>query len=345
MQYNNSTRKIDFSFYGHFIYNVALSATIFIFLLFSITFSHAQSYIKCWKNDQGLTECGNRIPREYYSKEVRFIDTRGITRKVKERDKTAEELAIEKENQRILDLQLTHKKELAEYDIILLKTYLTVDDLLAALDSKINILDSRTTLLQSIITTRKKQFDELVKKAADIERSGRKKPKNLQERLHLTRSELRNLQSQFKSEHKDALKIQKTYTHDVERFMITSANRMYYGMGKPGIARKFNAVRMSCSSVKQCNSYWNKARNYIKQYSTTPIRYSSNNIIVTDIPIQPHDIAMGLTYLDKKDLNDGKNNNYIIFQLRCHQGREGQEYCKDDNVSNILREFKSEMYY
>jgi len=127
--------------------------------------------------------------------------------------------------------------------------------------------------------------------------------------------------------------------------MITSANRMHYGLAQPETARKSNAVRLTCSNDKQCDDYWQKANDYINQYATTPVRYSSNKIVGTDIPEKSRDIAMGLTYLDKTELNEEKNGNYIIFHLRCHQGKEGQEYCKDDNISNILREFKSEMYY
>ena len=340
-----NTTRLSFDLLRMSGFRATLTALVFILMLMQAPFSFAQDYIKCWKNNEGLTECGNRIPREHYSKKVRFIDTQGITRKVKERDKTAEELAIEEENQRILEAELAHKKKLKKYDDILLKTYLTVDDLLSALNSKLGSLESRITVLESILESRKKHFDELVKKAADIERSGKAIPVKLSNRLNAARLELRNLESQIDSEQQEALKIQKTYAHDVERFMITSANRMHYGLAQPEIARKSNAVRLFCSSEKQCAEYWNKANDYVKQYSSTPVRYASNKIVVTDSPAKSHDIAMGLTYLDQQELKENKNHKYIIFQLRCQQGKAGQEYCKDDNISNILREFKSEMYY
>lgn len=341
----HTATRLSFKGKPMFASSSSLPALLFLILFFQAPSCLAQDYIKCWKNNEGLTECGNRIPREHYSKEVRFIDPQGITRKVKARDKTRDELAIEKENKRILDAKRTHKKKLKEYDDVLLKTYLTVDDLLNALNSKLDILKSRIIVLESIIASRNQKFEKLVSKAADIERSGKKMPVKLQHRLDAARVELASLQSQINSEQQNSLKIQKTYAHDIERFMLTSANRMHYRLAEPETARHSNAVRLSCSSNTQCDAYWQKANSYVKQYASIPVRYSSSKIVVTDTPEKSRDIAMGLTYLEQKELHQDNSSNYIIFQLRCHQGKEGQEYCKDDNVSNILREFKSEMYY
>lgn len=322
----------------------SLPATLLVMsLLLQAPSCLAQGYIKCWKNSEGLTECGNRIPREYYAKKVRFIDSQGITRKVKEQTKSIEELAIEKEKKRILDAQLAEKKKLKEHDEILLKTYLTVDDLLNALNSKLEILQSRITVLESIVETRKKQFDELVRNAADVERLGKEIPEKLQQRLDSARAEIHNLQSKIDAEKQEADKIQETYAHDVERFMITSASRTHYNLAQPQTARKSNAVRLSCSNDKQCDEYWHKANNYATQYATTDVRFSSDKIFLTATPEKEQDIAMGLTYLDAKFLQQAPDN-YIIFQLRCHQSKQGQKYCQDDNISSILREFKSEMY-
>ncbi len=321
-----------------------LTTLVVISLLLQPPSSLAQGYIKCWKNSEGMTECGNRIPREYYSKKVRFIDSQGITRKVKEQTKSIEELAIEKEKQRILDARLAEKKKLKEHDEILLKTYLSVDDLLNALNSKLEILQSRITVLESIVDTRKEQFDELVKNAADVERSGNEIPEKLQQRLNSARAEIHNLQSKINAEKQEADKIQETYAHDIERFMLTSASRMHYNLAQPQAARKSNAVRLSCSNDKQCEEYWQKANDYATQYATTDVRFSSDKILLTATPENENDIAMGLTYLEAKSLQKAPDN-YIIFQLRCHQSKQGQKYCQDDNISNILREFKSEMYY
>ncbi|MCP3849710.1 MAG: hypothetical protein GY694_05665 [Gammaproteobacteria bacterium] len=298
------------------------------------------SYIKCWTNSEGLTECGNRIPREYYNQRVRYIDGAGITRKVKEKEKTREELDVQLEQDKLQALEEKQIQEAKEYDEVLLKTYLTIDDLLGSLNSKLAIIESRGTVLESTLELKKRQFGNLVRQAADSERSGQQISANLAKKLDRARASLRSLQTQITEQEDKTTRIKQVFAHDVERFILTKSNRIKHSLSTPSQAKKLHAVRLNCISQKQCAQMWDKANSFIKEFSNTPMLYTTSKISVTDTPKEHHDAAMGLSMLD----TDKGDNKILIFQIRCTLEREGQEYCDSDNVIALLKEFKGMAY-
>jgi len=303
---------------------------------------HAEKeYIKCWKNAEGLTECGNRIPRQFYNQRIRYVDDKGVTRKVKERAKTREELEAEQEMQKLMAQEAEQKRKAKEYDIVLLKTYLTIDDLLASLNSKLSIIQSRSKIQQSTLELKKREFGNLVRQAADMERSGKQISGKLAKQLDRVRSELRNLQSQLSSDEQNTQDIKNTFAHDVERFMMAKSHRIKHSLSTPSQAKKLHAVKFSCLSKQQCDNSLQKANNFIKEFATRDILYQTSRITVTDIPVGYQDIAMGLTLLGAEESSDTKT---MIFQIRCNREREGQEFCNSDVVNDLLKEFRSVVY-
>jgi len=317
-----------------------LPAFIVCLLFFSSTAYAERSFIKCWKNADGFTECGNRIPREYYSQRVRYIDEKGITRKVKERDKTREELESEKEIEKLLALEAEQQRKSKEYDDILLKTFLTIDDLLASLNSKLAIITSRSVILQSTIELKKREFSHLVRQAANMERSGKTISTKLAEKLDASRTDLRNIQSQITTEEQDTQRIKQTFAHDVELYMLTTANRIQHSLSIPSQAKKLHAVRLTCLTENQCDLQWQKANHFVKEFTTTKVLYETSKITVTDIPVKYQDIGMSLSLLE----SEKEKPKHIIFQIRCNREREGQEFCASGEVNGLLQEFKSVVY-
>lgn len=309
-------------------------------LFISNTLYADRSYIKCWKNAEGLTECGNRIPREYYNQQIRYIDDKGITRKVKEKAKTREELDEQLEIDKLLALEEKQQRQSKGYDDVLLKTYLTIDDLLSSLNSKLTIIESRGVILDSTIELKKREFGNLVRQAANKERSGQKISDQLAKKLDRTRQSLRNLQAQINNQAIETAKIKKIFAHDVERFMISKSQRIKYSLSTPSQAKKLHAVRLTCLNQAQCDLHWKKANDFITEFATTKVLYTTNKISVTDIPIKYQDIAMSLTILE----STSSSKSMLIFQIRCNQEREGQEFCDSDDVSDLLKEFKSIVY-
>ncbi|MCK5648458.1 MAG: hypothetical protein KAI22_06215 [Gammaproteobacteria bacterium] len=300
-----------------------------------------KSFIKCWKNAEGLTECGNRVPREYYNQRIRYVDDRGITRKIKEKTKTREELDAQIEMEKLRSLEEKQKRQLKEYDDVLLKTYLTIDDLLASLNSKLLIIDSRGTIIDSNIELKKRQFGNLVRKASNMERSGKTISDKLARQLDTARRELKNIQVQLDNQAVETNTIKKVFAHDVERFMLAKFNRIKHTITTPSQAKKLHAVRLNCLNQDQCKLHWKKANQFIKEFATSAVLYTTDKVTVTDIPVQYQDIAMSLAILNKNNSNEKK---LMIFQIRCNRERAGQEFCASEDINGLLKEFKSIVY-
>jgi len=174
----------------------------FVLILYSLFFARLSiagksSYMKCWKNTQGVTECGNSVPREFYNQRIRFIDNQGITRDIKEKSKTREEILAEQQTIREEEDRLIKenekKRQMKERDDILLKTYLTIDDILNSMRSKLDITNSRINILEASLPTSKQKFSHLVRDAADAERSGKELSDNLMSKLNSLRTEIKGL--------------------------------------------------------------------------------------------------------------------------------------------------------
>lgn len=317
------------------------SACILYLLFITSPVVAEKDYIKCWKNAQGLTECGNRVPRQFYNQRIRYVDDKGVTRKVKERALTQEERDAENELQKLQAQEAEQRRKAKEYDLVLLKTYLTIDDLLASLNSKLSIINSRSKIQESGLELKKREFGNLVRQAADMERSGKQISEKLAKKLDKVRTELRNLQTQLSIEEQRTREIKSTFAHDVERFMIAKSHRIKHSLSTPSLAKKLRAVKFSCLSRIQCDASRQKANSFIKEFSTRDILYQTPRITVTDIPVAYQDIAMGLTILDTEESKDTK---LMILQIRCNREREGQEFCNSDVVNDLLKEFRTMIY-
>ncbi len=325
---------------------------LFIMLLLLILPSSylyaGDNYIKCWKNDKGHTECGNRIPREYYHQKVRYIDSQGVTRKVKDKSQTIAERKSQKRLAALLKKQAIKKRKADAYDTILLKTYLTVDDLLASLNSRLEIIKSRSMVLNSIIKLRQKKYQGLIKQAADMDRAGKEKPKNLIKKLENTRKDIAVLKTQLIEEQDNRKMIKSVFSHDVERFLLSKSTQIKDSLLIDKQAKKLHAIRIDCVDQEKCADRWKKANQFLINSSTTFVIYTTDNITVSDIPSREQDIAMSLSvvnthsYSNKVITKNTKEAHHksLIFQIRCHPQKKGKALCNSEKVSHLLTEFK-----
>jgi len=320
-----------------------LSILFTVYFLASTSLYAENAYIKCWQNAEGLTECGNRIPREYYNQRVRYIDEQGITRKIKEREKNREERESQSKMEQLLAQEAEKKRQTDEYDDILLKTYLTIDDLLASLNARLEIIKSRSIILDSIIELRKQSFNDLVKQAANMERSGKKQPDWLIAKLTAARKDIAALKTQVVEQKDNTKMIKSVFAHDVERFVISKSDRIKHSLTTTGQSNKHHAARVTCSGQSECDFYWGTANQFIAESATTNVLYSTEKVTVTDIPHKTQDIAMSLSLSDNtlNSNNDAQINKLITLTIRCNSQREGRELCASKQVSKLLTSYRN----
>jgi len=179
-----------------------------------------------------------------------------------------------------------------------------------------------------------------VRKAANIERTGKKISKQLTKKLDSARKGLRNLQAQVIAQELNTKRIKSVFAHDVERFVLSKSKRIKYSISTPSQLKKMHVAHLDCLNESQCDSFWEKSNKFIEEFATTDILYSTPRVSVTDIPKKMQDIAMSLSILD----NQANTRKLIILQIRCNPERKGQEFCSGNEVNGILKEFKSIIY-
>ena len=143
------------------------------FGLFAMFFSlQADAAIKCWTNNEGVRECGNRVPPEYAQQGHQEISESGMIIDEQSRAKTKEELAAEAKKLEMLEEEKRKQAEQKRADNILLATFTNVSEIERARDERIEAIDASITLANKQTETIQQDLDKRIQAAADAERGG-----------------------------------------------------------------------------------------------------------------------------------------------------------------------------
>ena len=121
--------------------------------------------IKCWRNDEGVKECGAYVPAEHSQKRIETRGESGRIIDIKERAKTKEEL---KEAKRLAKIKKIEDEKIAEQqkkDAILLKTFSRELDITSLRDSKIKVLEGIISVTNSNNLALNKKLSKLKKRS------------------------------------------------------------------------------------------------------------------------------------------------------------------------------------
>ena len=187
--------------------------------LIAITYtdiSHAR--IKCWTNNEGVKECGDKVPPEYSQKGHQEISTQGVVIDEQERAKTEEEL----EEQRKLDaIKAEQERIVAEkgkQDPILLRTFSGVDEIELTRDGKIAAIESSITLANNRNEKLQGDMDVLLGKAAEAESSGKTPSEHLIKDMESKERQISNNKKFIEGKRADQETLEQEYAKNIERF-------------------------------------------------------------------------------------------------------------------------------
>ena len=197
---------------NNLLFITALAASF----LFSQTVMAAK--FKCWRNDEGVKECGTYVPAEHSQKRV---ETRGISGRiidVKERAKTKEEI---KEATRLGKIKKIEDDKVAEQkkkDSLLLDSFSRELDITMLRDSKVKVIEGIITVTNSNNKALNKKLSKLKK------RSGAKPSKiNLSDIKALENRIIKNEKS-IAAKRSEQEVIRKRFEEDLLRFRSLKKN-------------------------------------------------------------------------------------------------------------------------
>ena len=196
-----------------------------IFILSMTTFIISQPVIaakkfKCWTNNEGVKECGSFVPPEYSQKRIETRGESGRVVEVEERAKNKEELA---EIERLEKLKKIEDAKIAEQkkkDSVLLKTFTRERDINMLRDSKVNVIEGIITVTKGNNKSLAKKLEKLQKKAANIERRGKKPPATLVNDMKSIEGSIKKNTLSIKSKRLEQEKIRAKFKKDLQRFRV-----------------------------------------------------------------------------------------------------------------------------
>lgn len=150
--------------------------------------AHAKMYK--WKDENGQTHYGDRIPAKYLNKERKELNSQGAVIKKVDRAATAEERKAKKELEEINKQKQAELVEQRRRDRVLLDTYTTERDLVMARDARIDAVNSQIKLSESIIDSTKNKLEKTEKRISNIKAGNREVPADVYAKLEREKAQL-----------------------------------------------------------------------------------------------------------------------------------------------------------
>jgi len=310
---------------------------LFLLVLFSLTLQ-AKSF-KCWTNTDGVKECGNSLPPQYVKQRVEFLSEKsGKISKVTEAAKTKEQILSEKKQAKLKRKLEREQAKQNAYDNVLLKTYLSIDDLLLSLHWKITTLNSRINVTKATIGAENTKFLQYTSQAAQMERMGKPVSKEVSSELQNIRSQIKKLEQRIIMLTKDKSDIHTKFSHDVDRFTIATVNGLILTLSDDEKAQKLNMIQIMCKGKSNCDKKWLEAKNFVRKHSNLDIIFDTEQVSTTVSPKKADDLAYTVSR-SSSTYNNAKTEK-ITIKVRCQPSRAGEELCKSAKVTNQLQLFK-----
>lgn len=178
----------------------------------------AAAKFKCWKNSEGVRECGNAVPPEYAQQGHETIGKGGLKLESKGRAKTVEELQAEREAEKAAELARLEEQKRKQQDRVLLDTFASEDDLILTRDGQIAHLDSQVRLTESHIEKLQNNLDKMIERAADVERRGETPSEEMVANISSVRDQIAENEAFIATKEEEKAAIRQRFATDIERF-------------------------------------------------------------------------------------------------------------------------------
>lgn len=290
-----------------------------------------------WVDADGKVHYTDKLPPSQVNKARTELNKRGIQVKQIGRAKTAEELAQEKELKRLRkEREKIIEKQKAD-DRVLLRTFRSEDDIIMAQDGKLAAIDVMIQIAISNIKQVKAQLLNMQNSAASWERQGKKPSKKLLGEIASSRQHLKDSYATIINREKDKEKIRHKAQQDLKRFLELKKLRSEQApdSAKKAIASQLDYV-VVCPDAQTCNSYWEKAVDYVLKNTTTKIKIMGDSVIITAPPISETDISITLSRIARKKAQG----EHLFFDLQCKSSPLGKKFCDSDQVASIRSGFR-----
>jgi hypothetical protein len=101
-----------------------------------------------WTDENGVTHYGDRVPPEYADKDLSILNDQGVTVAKITGKQSEEELAAQEQRRAEREALAKEREEALLRDRVLLSTYLTVEEIEALRDRRVELVDGQMRVIQ-----------------------------------------------------------------------------------------------------------------------------------------------------------------------------------------------------
>ncbi|MEJ2395757.1 MAG: DUF4124 domain-containing protein [Candidatus Thiodiazotropha sp.] len=293
-----------------------------------------------WVDDEGHTHYSDKIPPSEAKRARSQLDEHGVTIDSIEAAKTAEQLRQEEEEDRLRKEQQRLAKIQRQADRVLLRTFRSEDDILMARDGQIQAVDTYIRVTEANIKRLKRTLAEMQKNAAERELSGETVSRRYLNEIETKRQALKDYYASIVEREKEKRRIRESFAKDLKRFrelkQLAQTNDPMQEANQSSAKALLNVY--NCGNDKGCDTPWQRAKVYVKQHSTTPVKMLGDNILMTGEPVRNDDISITVSRI-----HDRKTERTLIFMdLQCKDITLGTALCeRGEKVRRIKEEFQA----
>lgn len=195
----------------------ALLAALALALSSGSLFAQAGKMYK-WTDKDGNVHFSDQIPPEAVEYGREKFNDQGIAVEKVDRAATAEELAAQREAERIAAEEARRAEEQAKADATLIASYASEDDLVRAFDQRMDLLSQTIEARRIEIAAREQSLAKLVAQAADLERGGRPVSDALKQMIASEQNEIARQRVFLENKDKEREQIKTDHERQLARF-------------------------------------------------------------------------------------------------------------------------------
>ncbi len=288
-------------------------------------------------DDQGKVHYSDHVPTEHSRNARSQLDERGLEVERTEAAKSAEEIARNRELEKLREEQQRLIERQRAKDLVLLRTFRTEDDILMARNGKLTAIDTMIMITRSNIRSMKERLTDIQQSAADLELQGRKPSINLVKDIESTRLQLKDSYASIIRREEGKEQIRNAYAKDLTRFR----NLKNLSTPKEELVSDEELISLLdtvviCPDERSCDKSWNAVEAYVSKHATTRLQMLNDFIIMTGAPVNDNDISITASRIVNKDESGAK----LFMDLTCKNSPRGAAFCKTDAVRKIQKGFQ-----
>ena len=291
-----------------------------------------------WVDEHGETIYSDQVPPEHSQYRRESLNEKGRVVEVTEQAKTKDQQALDN---RLNALKKAQEKVIAQQaanDKVLLSTFRNLDDMQASLYAKMQSLDAQRNVAQANLKRVENQLEIQQKKAAELERNGKKVPKSLLDEIKQTEAQIQAAYAEISKHIEKKNRTKAEFEADIGRFKFLTQENTDPSKATEKTAENQTVDEIglySCETEALCIKAWVSAHDFIKAYSTTPIDTDTDRLIMGRTPATDSDLSLSVSKIE-----DENKKQQLFLDIHCRESSLGIELCASQKVRDIRAAFK-----